>query len=389
MSIFRKSEPASKPPEQATVTDTAPCQKSLRLHVAVDAIAPIRSAVLAEFQKQVTLPGFRKGKAPTELIERQYAKDIQDQTLHRVTKQAFERAAKAHHLKPVGPFEVRTADFTDTDGLKLEATVEIEPSFTLGAYKGVPLTQDPLAVTPQDREQALTSLQESMAQLVPAKEGLPAPDALLRRAKQSEASGAQAGQTKQRVVPPLDDDLAKDLGFESLETLKTHVEAKLLEQKRAARARALEAALCDELLRRHAFEVPPRLVAHQTERLSRDFKVRLLLSGLTEEQVTQETEQFTQELRTSAERHVKLGFILDRIAEQESVTVTQDELVKRLWQLSQRWKKDPVEVRKLFDAQGLWPSVVSSIRQEKTMTLLLSAAQIKNGITHDQISITK
>ena len=122
-------------------------------------------------------------------------------------------------------------------------------------------------------------------------------------------------------------------------------------------------------------------MSRQTERLTRDFKVRLLLSGVPEEKLNEEVAKFTQELRTTAERHVKLTFVLDRIAAQESITVTQDELVARLWQLSQRWKKDPAEVRKIFDAQGLWPSVVSTIRQEKTTAFLLSAAAIEDGLT--------
>jgi FKBP-type peptidyl-prolyl cis-trans isomerase (trigger factor) len=83
---------------------------------------------------------------------------------------------------------------------------------------------------------------------------------------------------------------------------------------------------------------------------------------------------------------VKLAFILDRIAAQGSITVTQDELVARLWQLAQRWKKDPAEVRKIFDAQGLWPSVVSTIRQENTIAFLLSAAAVTPSTsgTHQQ-----
>ena len=320
--MFRKTpHPAKAPPASsgASVTETAPCQQLVRLRVPPAQILPVRRAVLGEFQRQAALPGFRKGKAPADLIERQYAQDIQNETLHRVTKAAFERAAADHALKPVGPFEVSKADFTEADGLALEATVEVEPAFALGTYKGLAVTREPLAVTPQELEQALGSLRESMAELVPA-----AP------IEQTSQGAAQAGEAKQRVVPPVDDELAKDLGFETLEKLKVHVEAKLVEQKRIAQARALEAALCDQLLARHAFEVPPRLVGHQTERLTRDFKARLLLGGLTEEQVAQETVQFTQELRTSAERHVKLGFILDRIAAQESVQVTQDELVKRL-----------------------------------------------------------
>jgi FKBP-type peptidyl-prolyl cis-trans isomerase (trigger factor) len=357
--MFRKPTAPPKPGLQMSVTDAAPCQKSLRLEVPTDAIAPVRGAVLAEFQKRVMLPGFRKGKAPAELVGRQYADDIREETLQRVTQQAIEQAIQEYALKPVGPVEVRTSNFSDADGLTLEATVEIEPSFTLGAYTGIALSAQPVEVKAQDMERALAELQESAAQLVPAAEG----------------------EAKERRVPPLDDEFAKDLGYGRLDELRTHVEAKLRERRRAARAQALEAALCEELLKRHSFEVPPRLVAHQTERLTREFKVRLLLSGMPEPQLEEEVGKFTGELRTSAARHVKLVFILDRIAAKESVSVTQDELVRRLWELAQRWKKDPAEVRRILDAQGLWPSVVSAIRQEKTMAFLIAAASIDNRVS--------
>ena len=348
----KKSQPDA--PRHGIVTETAPCQKALRLRVAPEAIAPVRAAVISEFQREAAVPGFRKGRAPADLIERQYAQQIRDETLQRATRTALEQAAKEHDLRPVGPFELTAATLTDADGLALEATVEVEPAFALAPYKGIPLVRGPLEIAPADMAHALASLQDSMTKLVPA----------------------AAGGAKERVVPPLDDELAKDLGFETLAQLTAHVEAKLREQKQAAQAQELEAALCDALLSRHTLDVPPRLVARQTERLTREFKVRLLLSGTPEDTLEKELATFTQQLRTSAERHVKLGFILDRIAQQESISVTQDELVKRLWQLAQRWKKDPAEVRALFDAQGLWPSVVSAIRQEKTIAWLESAAAV-------------
>lgn len=356
--MFRKSAPPTTAKDDVVITDSAPCQKSLRLHVATTTIAPVRAAVLAEFQRQTTLPGFRKGKAPTELIERQYAQAIQDEALQRVTKHTFEQVTKTHQLKPVGPFEVSAADFTEAEGLTLQATVEVEPNFAMGTYKGIALPATTVDVTPEELQSALTKLQESMAQLVPV----------------------GPGETKERTVPALDNELAKDLGFQDLETMKNHVRAKLLEQKRDAQRRTQEAALFDELLQRHTFEVPPRLVSRQTERLTRDFTTRLLMAGTPEEKLPEETAKFAEQLRTSAERHVKLGFIFERIADAESVTVTQDEIVGRLWELSQRWKKDPAEVRRYFDAQGLWPSVISTIRQEKTVALILAAASI-NGAT--------
>ena len=356
--MFRKSAQPTKSAAAVSITDAGPCQKSLRLQVGLQEIAPVRAAVLGEFQKRAELPGFRKGKAPAELIEKHYAKPLHEETLQRVTRETFERVVKEHRLKPVGPFRLNRADYQDADGLLLEATVEVEPEFPLGAYRGIPLARATAEVSPEESAQALAKLQESMAKLVPVAEGQP----------------------KERQVPTLDDELAKDLGFETLAKLQAHVEAKLREQKRSAQERQLESSLCDALLGRHVFQVPPQLVSHQTERLTRDFKARLLLAGRTEAQVEEEAPKFTEQLRTNAERYVKLSFILDRIAEHESVTVTQDEIVNHLWQVARRWQKDPAEVKNVFDAQELWPSVISTIRQEKTVAWLLGAAKITNGV---------
>ena len=132
------------------------------------------------------------------------------------------------------------------------------------------------------------------------------------------------------------------------------------------------------MLRRHSFEVPERLVQGQTERLTRDFKTRLLLSGTPESEVDAALTKFIEQLRTSAQRYVRLGFLLERIAQQESISVSQSDLMERLWQLAQRWKKEPTEVKKLLDAKGLWPSVLSTLLQEKTMAFLMNAAVLES-----------
>ncbi len=326
----------------------------MTIHVAPGAIRPVHAEVLREFQREATIAGFRKGKAPVDAVERKYVEEIREELLRRLTRQTFEQVAKEHKLRPVGPFEVSKLQFDPEHGLDLEAQVEVEPEFALAEYKGIQLAKPAVAISEEERAQAIRQLQESMAELAPAGEGQP----------------------KEKRVPALDNEFAKDMGFDTLEALAQHVDAKLREQKQHQQRRALEQSLSDELVARHQFDLPPGLVAHQAERLARDFQVRLLLSGMNEEQAKAELDKYTEQMRTNAERHVKLSFILDRIADQEQVTVTQDELVEHLWKLSKRWGKDPSEVRRLLDAKGLWSSVVSSIRQEKSLQFLLDAAQI-------------
>ena len=193
------------------------------------------------------------------------------------------------------------------------------------------------------------------------------------------------GEAKEKKIPNLDDEFAKDVGFPTLAELRAHLEAKLTEQKRRQQSQALEQALCEELVKRHAFDVPQGLVQRQAQRLAQEFQVRLLMSGYAEEQAKEQLAKYTEQMTTNAAGHVKLAFILDRIAEREGLSVTQDELVDRLWKLSQRWGKDPAETRRMLDERELWPSVLSSIRQEKTVQFLLGAAQIteENG-THKE-----
>jgi len=215
----------------------------------------------------------------------------------------------------------------------------------------------PIEVTEDAVTQALEQLRESAAELVPGPEGQP----------------------KQKRLPELNDEFAKDVGFGTLEQLREHLRAKLREQQQAAERRAREEALCDELLRRHTFEVPQRLVGGQAERLLQEFQARLLLTGMAESQVEEQLQRYQEQLRGNAVRHVKLAFILSRIAEREGLSVTQDELVERLWKLAKRWGKDPAEVRRILDAKGLWPSVLSSVRQDKTLAFLLNAAHVQEA----------
>lgn len=350
-----KSKPETKEVADGitvTMEEIAPCQKSVQVQVLPLAIAPIRTDVVKEFKKESQISGFRKGKAPENLIQQKYAQSIQDETLHRATKAAFEQAAKGYGLRLVGPFEVSKADYDDGKGLEIEAQVEVEPEFELADYSDIKLKKEPITVSEDEKKDALKRLQESMAQMVPGKEG----------------------DEKERKVPEIDDDLAKDLGFESLEKLNEQIEKQLQQQKEQDRDQKLENDLSQELLKRHQFDVPESLVKKQKERIEEDFKMRMMYSGAPEDKVTEELEKFKDKMDKTAKDSVKFNFIIGQVAAQEKIEVTQDELIGQLWQLSQQWKKDPAEVQKIIEKEQMWPKIYSNIRHQKTLKFLLDGA---------------
>ena len=185
-------------PMTVAVKQSQPCQYGFTIHLSAQAVQPVRQAVVAEIQRETTIAGFRKGKAPTELVEQHHPTVIREETVRRLTRQAVERVTNERKLKPVGPFEVTRVEFDEAKGLQLEAQVEVEPEFPLGEYRRIPLTRPPVTVTEQDVQQALARLQESMAQLVPT----------------------GVGQAKAKQLPSLNDEFAKDVGCETLDQLK-------------------------------------------------------------------------------------------------------------------------------------------------------------------------
>ncbi len=354
--MFGKTKKETKEvAEGVTVTleETAPCQKSIQVQVQVQALAPIRASVIKEFKKDANIAGFRKGKAPENLIQQKYAQNIHEETLHRATQDAFEKAAKGYDLHMVGPFEVSKADFDEAKGLEIEAQVEVEPHFELAPYTDIPLKREKIEVTQEDMDKALKQLQESMAQMVPAKEG----------------------EEKERQVPEINDDLAKDVGFESLEKLNEQVKTRLQEQKEQEQNQRLESDLSQELLKKHTFEVPASLVTKQQERIEKDFKQRLLYSGVPEDKMQEELDKIKDKMNKTALDGVKFNFIIQQIALKEKIEVTQDELVGQVWQLSQQWRKDPAEVQKIIEKDKMWPTIYSNLRHQKTIQFLLEKAK--------------
>src|SRR3989338_6412046 len=170
MALFSKPKAAEKKSDgglTVTINEPEPCRRTLTVRVAVEAVQPVRQDVLAQFQKDAQLPGFRKGKAPAELVEQKYGDSIHEETKKRLAREVLDRVATERKFRPVGPFEVSRLELDEAKGLELDAQVEIEPEFQLGTYRDIPLTKSSAAVTELDMDSALTQLRESMAKLVP------------------------------------------------------------------------------------------------------------------------------------------------------------------------------------------------------------------------------
>src|SRR5215475_11781102 len=113
-----------------------------------------------EFQRQVTLPGFRPGKAPRDMVLRKYDKDIQDEVKKKLISDSYRKAVEEQKLSVLGRPDIEEIQFGRGQTLQFAATVETAPDFQLPDYKGLPVKREARSVSAEDMDRALDTLRQ-------------------------------------------------------------------------------------------------------------------------------------------------------------------------------------------------------------------------------------
>jgi trigger factor len=161
------------------VTELGPMKRALKIEVPADEVSQQFSRAYLELNRQVQIPGFRPGKAPMAILEKRYAKTVEEDVIRKLVPDFYDRAIKQAGIHPV------VVDIPPLDRVKIQkdspftftATVEIKPSIELHGYKApspMALSADKRTVTDEQVNRALDVLREQHAQLdaVPAETAL-------------------------------------------------------------------------------------------------------------------------------------------------------------------------------------------------------------------------
>jgi trigger factor len=143
-----------------TVENLAPCKKLVRVEVDAPKVDETFESITKEFQKQATLPGFRPGKAPRDMVLRKYEKDIQDEVKRKLISDSYKKAVEEQKLDVLGYPDIEEIQFNRGQPLQFAATIETAPEFELPQYKGLPVKKENRTVTEEDLERALQALRE-------------------------------------------------------------------------------------------------------------------------------------------------------------------------------------------------------------------------------------
>jgi trigger factor len=182
---------------------------------------------------------------------------------------------------------------------------------------------------------------------------------------------------KEKILPPLDDEFAKDLGdYSSLAELKAKLKGEIEKEKELALDRQLKDHVIDQLLEANPFEVPESLVEEQAKALVSDTKLKLAAQGVALKNLGVSEEKLQDDYKTMAQKQVRTFLILEKIAGQEGIAVTDQEAEDRLKEMSERMHQKFDVVKQYYEKNGLLPEVKAGILRDKALSFLLEKANI-------------
>jgi len=143
-----------------TLEHLAPCKKLLRVEIEPKQVDDTFESITRDFQRQASLPGFRPGKAPKEMVVRKYGKDIEDEVKRKLISDSYKKAVEEQKLDVLGYPDIEEIQFNRGQPLQFAATVETAPEFELPEYKGLQVQREAQVVTEEDMNRALDALRE-------------------------------------------------------------------------------------------------------------------------------------------------------------------------------------------------------------------------------------
>ena len=398
----------------------------------------------AAIAQQVSIPGFRKGKAPRQLIDARFGRGpILEQVVNDMLPSRYEQAVQSEDLKVIGQPDVDISKIEDKDFVEFTAEVDVRPEFEVPDFSEISITVPAIKAGEEDVDKALEDLAERFGELKDTKrkmktgdyaiiditaevdgekieeastEGLSYSigddnlikglDTALRGMKTGEdnefTSTIQSGehkdeeatfkvhvqQTKERKLPDMDDEFAQmaseyDTIEELREATKTEVEeSKKAEQAGQIRDEVLKAALADV-----DFELPQSVVDEQAHAQLHQILGQLAhdekaLAQLLEAQGTSR-EEFDQQTREQAEESVRTQIFLDAVAEKEEPEVSQQELSDHILFTAQSYGMDPNQFIQQLQSNGQITNLFSDVRRGKALAAAICRTTVKDEEGND------
>jgi trigger factor len=438
--------PAEEKPEKLVqtveMTDIGPCKKHVKVTVDRACIDARLKEKFSELVKDAFVPGFRKGKAPHRVVEKQFHKEVSNQVRTEVLMASLQQLGEENDIAPLSEPDLHPEqiEIPKEGPLIYEFDVEVRPQFDLPNYKGLKLRRPVRHFTEADVDRGIKRLLAPYGQRVP-KDGpvelddyitadvtTRAGDRVLGSTKEAliqvgpqlvfrdgvaerfgeQVVGARAGETRQ-VDLTLSDRVAEpelrgqtvqalfeikdvkqlrlpELTHELLHEFGVHTEAQLRERVLRALEMQLEyqqrqsasQQVLEQIAESATWELPQDLLMRHTQRAMKRRLLQMREAGLTEDEIRGRLRLLEQDTLRSTAQALKESFVLQKIAEVEKIDVSEAEIQSAIESLADRTGESPRRVRARLEKEGLLEQLAVELIERKVLDLILANAEYED-----------
>ncbi len=415
------------------VTEAGAWRRTLEIEVPREDVDTRLKEAYKSYSKSLTLPGFRKGKVPVNVVKQRFGPAILYEVIAKTEEEFYREASQEQGLQPVSQATIEESSFEDGEPLKFKASVDVKPELEIKNYKDLKVVRPVYKVEESFVDNQLSGMREqnatekevdrnaALGDVIQAdfveldEEGNEIPDRAqsdrmfliggpnANHDLDNQLVGIAVGDTRdvqyththetddgeshehevrfrvtakeirERELPELDDEFAKDVGpFESLDKLKDRIRGDMQTQSESASRSRLVENLVEELIAKNEFEVPDSMVETYLD----NFIEQLKRERQTEE--VENVEGVREEARAGALRGVKRYLILEHVAEKESVEVQEEDVDKHLETMAEQHNIEPARIRQILGRSGQIERIKSDLLDEKTFDFLIEQAKVED-----------
>jgi len=421
------------------VNELSPVQRKVRVEVPAETVTSEFSRAYQDLSRRVRVKGFRAGKAPRSVLQGVYGDEIKGQLRSRLVEDSLGEVIKERGMQLVSRPEIETGELEDGRDFSFSAIFEVKPDIVVQDYIGAEVEKVRLSVADEQVNEALSRLQESHARLEPvenreviqrrdfvvldyvgsiggkpfsggkgenyvlevgAGQALPEfeeavvglqlgeqksvhvtyPENFPNRelAGKSAEFSVIAREIKQKIIPSLDDEFAKDYGAcASLDELKRLIRTRLESELKQIQDEELKDQILDRLVDGHPFSPPPAMVERQTRYLMERYRSQTSSKSPSSTDPASTMEETRKALEERAARQVRATLLLEKISELEKIEVSDKDIQERIDHLVRAAGERAKTVREVYSRPGARDDLHAQLISERTLAFLLERARVK------------
>lgn len=425
---------------KSAVETLTPTRAKLTVEVPFEELKPSLDAAYKKIAQQINVPGFRRGKVPPAVIDRQVGRGAAlDEAVNEMIPKAYIEALQENDLVPLAQPDIEVTKFEDNEVLEFTAEVDVRPEITLPEYEGLEAQVDDIEVSDEDVDTQLDAMRERFGtltdveraaadgdfvvmDLTATQDGEPVEGAAVtgmsyrvgrggmldgldealtgmspgdEKTFTSELVGGdlvgeqvevavKVAQVQEQELPDLDDDFAATASeFDTLDEFKADVRERLGRGKRLEQAAAARDAVLEVLLDQVEVPLPESMVTEELNARRQNVEQQLAYAGMTMDSYLEEEGQTIEEFEAELERRVRdavaAQFILDEIAKKHEFGVEQQELSEHLVRRAQQSGQDPQQFANHMFEHNHVPELMQEIVRGKALGHIVESATVKDA----------